>query len=88
MTRHQQYIKGQVQHNDLIVIVQGDITGRNGFIGRPRDPGAGCLLDGHYAAHMVIVVVGNQNIGQLPVGIVLQPLKHRGGIARIDHGAK
>src|SRR5690554_4450034 len=75
------------QYADRLPVNSGQIAVADVFTGRSNHSGAGCLLDLLDAASMIAVVVGNQNVAQLPVGIVLQPLKYRPGITWIDHGA-
>ncbi|MNJ53125.1 hypothetical protein D3C77_485030 [compost metagenome] len=87
VARHRQYLESHAQHGHLVAFVQRQVTAGNALVGRAADPCAGQLLELFHAADMVVVVVGDQDIAQHPLGVGGQPALHRAGITRIDHRA-
>lgn len=75
------------QHLDVRAVVQGQVAGRDVFPRRAADAGAGRGFQRGHAADVVRVVVGDEDVAELPVAMRLQPGQYRRGIARIDHGA-
>lgn len=87
MARHCQHPEGYAQHGDLVAFVQRQVAAGNTFVGRAADTRIGQLLEPFHAADMVVVVVGNQDIAEHPLGIGRQPVLHRAGVTWVDHRA-
>lgn len=87
MARHGEHGQFKAQHLDAGVVFQSDIARGNVFRCRPVYPRPGRLLELSHAADVILVMVGNQNVGQLPARIGREPGEDGRGIARIDHGA-
>ncbi|MNI64442.1 hypothetical protein D3C73_1198850 [compost metagenome] len=85
--RYCQNLEGHAHRGHFVTFVQGKVAARNTLVGRAADPRTGQFFQPLDTAHVVIVVVGDQNILQHPVGIGGQPCLHGGGITRIDHRA-
>lgn len=81
------HYKFKAQHGQSVIVDQRDIACRYGFGCRAQHARRGRLLEFRNAAHMIIVVVGDQDIGQPVVGILRQPAQHRLRVARIDDSA-
>ncbi|MCY1555586.1 hypothetical protein D9M68_922620 [compost metagenome] len=84
---HVDDLESQAEHFDAIAVVQGQVAGRNAFRRRPEHAGAGAFLQTRHAAHMVGMVVGDDDVAQSPVRMGGQPFLDGAGIARVDHRA-
>ncbi len=87
MPRHGEHLERDAEHRRRVAVVQRHIAPRNGFVGRAMDAGAGDLLELLHATDVVVVVVGNEDVGERPVAMRLQPRQHRCGVAGVDHRA-
>ena len=81
------YGKVQPERGDSVVVGKRDVARRNHLAGRACNPRAGGLSDRDDATHMVGVVVGDEDVGQGPVRILLEPGEHRCRVTGVDHGA-
>lgn len=86
MARYREHGQLKAEHFNAGVVVQSDISRGDVFRCWAVDLRPGGLLERSDAADMVIVMVGDQNVGQLPARVGLKPGQDRRGIARIDHG--
>lgn len=79
--------KFQAQHGQSVIVDQRDVA-RRYVLGRwTQHTRRGQLLEFRDTAHMIIVVVRDQDIGQPVIGILRQPAQHRLCVARIDDSA-
>lgn len=75
------------EHCDVIAFAERQVTPWNFLVGRADDAcAAGCfqLFD---TAYMVEMVVGHQNVAQLPTRVGREPSLDRRRIARVNHRA-
>ncbi len=79
--------KLEAEHCQSVMVDQCDIACRNSLCRRSEYACPGRLLEFRHAADMIIVVVGDENIGQPVVRMLRQPAQHRFRVARIDHSA-
>ena len=87
MARHGIHVEIPAQYADAVVIVQVDVPRRDLLVGRAIDLGAGHTFDLLHAADMIMVMVGDQDIAEVPLGVLLEPGQYGSGIAGVDHGA-
>ncbi|MNE52579.1 hypothetical protein D3C80_1472560 [compost metagenome] len=87
MTRYFDHPKALAEHLDLVAFAQGQIARGDLFLRRAEYPCPGGRLQRLDAAHMVGVMVGDQNIAQSPVRVAVQPGQHRRRITGVDHRA-
>lgn len=82
---HRQHLEGQPQRGDLGIVFERQVTAWDLLAGRAADPRPGCPFEFGYAADMIVVVMGDEDILQLPAWVGLKPVQHRLGVTRIDH---
>ena len=85
LSRSAQDFEARTQHLQLLAIGQRHIDRADAFVGRCADSGAAALLEGGDAAGVVGMMVGDQDIGEAPVRMGVEPGQDGGGIAGIDH---
>lgn len=76
----------QAQHCDNVMVDKRDVACGNGLCLRPRHPGIRHLFELRDTAHMVVVMMGYQDVGELMIRVIVQPGQHGGCISRIDDG--
>ncbi|VVN49473.1 hypothetical protein PS639_06417 [Pseudomonas fluorescens] len=72
------------QHAEAVVVLEGDVPGRDVFIGRSVDGRVRRFFQLLDAADMVMMMVSDQNIAQDPFRMRREPGLDRPGIARVD----
>ncbi|MDT4864872.1 hypothetical protein FQZ97_996460 [compost metagenome] len=82
-----EYLELESQDAHHIAVHQGLVTGGDRFPLRAKHPGAAGRFQLGDTADMVAMVVGDQDVGQRPVGMGLQPGQHRRGVTGVDHRA-
>ncbi|MNH13994.1 hypothetical protein D3C79_735800 [compost metagenome] len=75
----------QIEHAHAGVIVQRQVTARDRLVYGAAYPRTGGRLELLDTADMVVVMVGDQNVVQLPAWMGLKPGQHGGRVARVDH---
>ena len=86
MAGHQQYLELKAQHADAVAIVECHLSGRDALKCRAPNLRVSVGVKLCNAAHMIEVVMGDQDVAEHPARVLLQPGQHRRGITRIDHG--
>jgi hypothetical protein len=79
-------VKDVAEDFDAIPFAECQVTRRNVFLCRPEDSRASRCLELRYATDMIVVVVRDENIAQLPVAMCSQPGLYGRRITWIDHG--
>ena len=87
MPRNMQHAPGSAEDLQRVAFADGQVAGRDVFLSRADHPRSAVLLETRHAADMVVVMVGDQDVGQAPVGVRRQPAEHRLGGAGVHHGA-
>ncbi|MNN26287.1 hypothetical protein D3C81_1397880 [compost metagenome] len=87
MAGHVNDLESQAEHFDAITVVQGQVARRDALRHRAEHTGAGAFLQVRHAADMVGMVMGDDDVAQLPVRMGGQPFLDGAGIARVDHRA-
>lgn len=77
----------QPQHCDDVMVDKRNVARRDGFRLRPQHSGVRHLLDLRDTAYVIVVMMRDQDIGELMIRVIVQPGQHRGCVSRIDHGA-
>ncbi|MCY1410727.1 hypothetical protein D9M71_261000 [compost metagenome] len=82
-----EYLPVEIENADPLAVLEGDIAPRNRLQRRAEHPCPAVLLEGEHAAGVVVVVVGDQAVGELPTGMRVQPGQYRSAVAGVDHRA-
>lgn len=79
-------VKGMTEDFDPISFAECQVTRWNVFLCRPEDSRACRSLELRYAADMIVVVVSDEDIAQLPIAMRSQPGLYGRRITWVDHG--
>ncbi|MNP33156.1 hypothetical protein D3C76_1263750 [compost metagenome] len=85
MSRYCNDLEIQTQDAHAGVVAQGQVTPGDALVGRAANPRSGGFLELLDTTDMVVMVMGNQNVAQLPARVPFEPGQHRCRIAWVDH---
>ncbi len=87
MAGHGDHLDALAEHFAGIAVVQRQVERGNPAAGRTEHAAAAAALERGDTTGVVVMMMGDEDVAQLPVRIALQPVLHRLGVTRIDHRA-
>ncbi len=85
MPRHLYDLQLVAEHIDLLAFDERHVSGGDLLVRRADNPCPGGRFELLHATHMIVMVMGDQDIGQLPARMTVEPGADRRAVTRIDH---